>query len=256
MQRHSNAAQAAAFKGCLQRYKSAFLLASALALVGLIGYAPAASAQVPPTFTIIGPNEWKLPIPKPGHGVTGFFQTSIYTVGNKHFDLDGDLHHANPTDHVFLGISRLAHIFSFKALPNVGFFWEYLQPEVYLEQGNDTTSGLGDPKVLLAAFVKPVKNMTVGLENLVSIPVGENELSNHYWEDRPYIMFDYQIGHVGIDNTVGFGVKTDKHHNGKKSEQGMDFFESLRLSLRGTNPYVEPFFAYDYARTRSGSWRS
>jgi hypothetical protein len=139
-------------------------------------------------------------------------------------------------------------------LPGVGFFWEYLQPEVYTENSTGhSLSGLGDPLVDGTIYFRPVKNLMIGLQNIVSVPVGQNNLSHHFWGYEPNIITDYQLGHFGIDNTVGVGIKSDRHNGGTTASVGSDIYEDLRLRYQVTH-YFTPFVSYDYAKTNPGHY--
>jgi hypothetical protein len=45
-------------------------------------------------------------------------------------------------------------------------------------------------------------NLLLGVGNILSIPVGNNEISNHAWIDAPNIVADYKIGNFGFDGTL------------------------------------------------------
>ena len=254
MQRHTETTHP--ISPVLRFYRGRLLarLAIGMALLACMAYAPLALA-VPPAFTIIGPKEWDLPIAKPNHGISAFFQTAVYTFDTRNFDMQGNNVQATNKGRSFLGLTRFAHVFSFKSLPGVGFFWEYLQPEVRVTKNNGTgtVSGLGDPLIDGAVYTRPVKNLMVGVQNIVSVPVGNNDLTKNYWEDDPSIMTDYQMGRVGFDNTVGVGIKSTYHAKGVTANEGDDFYEDARLRYT-LNHYLTPFISYDYARTYGGHY--
>lgn len=114
-----------------------------------------------PTFGIIGPVEWDLPI-VPSANV--FLQTGVIQSNNRVYTANGSTAKI-PQSHLYEGISRFAHLFSFNSLPNVGFVWEVLVPEVRVEGSGTGVSGIGDPLFDVAAYVRPFPNWLVGCES-------------------------------------------------------------------------------------------
>lgn len=224
------------------RVRTGLAVAAAVTALGA-AYAPAALAANP-TFAIVEPSEWDLPI-VPSANVfiqTGIAQTngSVYDGAGKSQDTQGS--------HLYAGVTRFAHLFSFKSLPKVGFFWEILQPEIDLEQPSSlggSVTGLGDPLFDIAAYVKPTPNSTVGIQNLLSVPVGSNTLSNHFWEYLPDLIGDYNIGKFGFDGTLGAGIASSKHSNGADTDIGNTYYAEFTTLYHATN-WVAPFLAFNY----------
>lgn len=225
-------------------YARGSLLGGALA-VGLSAVSmPVMAAN--PTFAIVGPTEWDLPI-VPSANVfmqTGVVQTngSEYGPGGRETGVRGS--------HTFVGISRFAHLFSFESLPKVGFFWEVLIPEI--RAGADGLSGIGDPLFDAAVYFKPTDSSMLGLQNIVSAPVGQSSVTNNFWEYYPNIIGDYRWGHWGLDGTLGAGFPSIRRVSGSPDEHigNMYYAEaSLRYQL---NSRVTPFVTYNYQMNEPG----
>ncbi len=178
----------------------------ALAIAAL----PASAAN--PPFAIVGPTEWNLPIvPSANVFIQSFYVQNSDVAYNRNAR-----EVAGPDAHAYVGLSRWAHLFSFKALPKVGFFWEYLQPEVDVQPSGNSNSvtGMGDPLFDFAAYIRPTDSFTIGYQNLLSVPIGNNTLSNHAWIEYPTVIFDWHpsgshwFDKFGDDGTVGAGISS------------------------------------------------
>lgn len=210
---------------------------------------------IPPTFSVIAPNEFALPIPKPDHGITFFINDSTYTGDDTAFDNNGNTVNVSPSGNSLLTIARIGHIFSLSALPNVGMYWEFLQPAAYVQRGGTSVTGLVDPLVGGGVYINPVKNLTLGTEQFFQLPIGSNELSNHYFVYYPQLFGDYSYKHFGIDFLAGAAFKTNQRNNGNIVSEGNDYYADLRLRYE-LNHYLTPYFSYDFTTTNSRRYKT
>lgn len=227
------------------------LIAGIAGVMGILAFGQTAMAT-PPTFSIIGPQEFALPIPEAGNGIDFFFQNTVFDSDDEAFDANGDDVDTGLDDSI-LSITRFGRVFSIEALPNVGWYWEYLQPAVNVTtEDNFSTTGLGDPMVALAAFIKPIENSTLGFELFMSLPIGDNDLSSDSYGFFPGIFFDYIWGDFGVDGTIGGGFFTDAKTAGNRIDQGDQFYADLRLRY-SVGDWLKPFIGYDYDSTGTSS---
>ncbi len=216
-------------------------IVAGMALAGVSRNAVAAN----PTFSIVAPSEWDLPI-VPSANV--FMQTGIYQQNGKAYDQSGN-RVDNPGTHTIAGITRFAHLFSFDSMPNVGFFWEVLVPALNVSGHGNSVSGLGDPLFDFSFYTKPAKGLTIGMQNVVSIPVGNNDLSNHYWEYMPSFIIDYNLDKWEADGTFGAGFASNQNTGGMTTSIGNTYYAEAALSYH-INDHVQPFVNYNYQVNR------
>lgn len=172
----------------------------ALAGLAMVGFSTGALA-VPP-IEIVGPNEWQLPYFTTPTNI--IMQTGIYQTNNRSYDDNGNSV-KGPGGTTVEGITRFAHAWATDN-DNLGMFWEALVPEVWSSQpdGNDV-SGIGDPIFDYTIYKKPTKDSLIGFQNLVSIPVGTSEVSNHAWIEMPGLIANYGVGKWDFNGTFGAG---------------------------------------------------
>lgn len=211
----------------------------------LAGFSQSALAANP-TYAIVGPSEWNLPI-VPSANV--FIQTGIgqysgseYNVGGHKADIQGS--------HTYVGITRFAHLFSFQSMPKLGFFWEILVPTIFVQERGNSISGFGDPLFDFTVYGKPVTGLTIGFQNIVSLPFGSNELSNHYFEYQPSFIIDYNAAKFELDGTLGAGFASTQHLNGLNTDIGNTYFAEATASYH-INASVSPFLAYNYQKNET-----
>lgn len=226
----------------------------AAAVVGLLLLAPATPALAAnPTFAIVGPAEWDLPI-VPSANV--FIQTGVAQLNNRAYDANGHTVDT-PVSHTYIGISRFAHLWTFKSLPHVGFFWEALLPEVRVEGPQTGISGIGDPLFDIAAYIRPSPKdaplqTLFGFQNIVSVPVGMSQVTNNFWEEFPTIITDETYGKLGFDATLGAGIPTDRHKSGEPDQSiGNMYFVEATLRYQAL-PWLAPFIQYNYQINEPG----
>lgn len=216
---------------------------------------PALSAA-PPTFSIITPSEFNLPIPEPGNGINFFFQNVVFLDDSERYNKDGEKVDNPGGESTLLTVTRFGRLFSFESIPNVGFYWEVLLPYVNVNtdlpaDSNPKTdkevsiSGLVDPLVALTVYTRPTPNFLIGFENFVSAPIGDISLCNCYTY-RPNIIFDYTIGRFGIDGLAGFTFRTENQRTG--ADPGTSYYVDLRFRYQVTDWFI-PAISYDYRKT-------
>lgn len=228
--------------------KSGVLFLLAVAGLVMIGFSQRASAANP-TFAIVAPSEWKLPI-VPHANV--FMQTAFVQQNGRFWNGEGNKEDIAGS-HLYVGITRFAQLFSFKSLPNVGFFWEILVPEIRLQGSGLGVSGLGDPLLDFSIYVKPTDNSTVGFQNLLSVPFGDQNLSNHFWEYLPDFFWDVNIRNWELDGTVGAGFASDKHVNGKNVDIGNTYYGQFSV-MYNINDSFAPFVNFNYQYVEEGTF--
>lgn len=243
-------------KSGAHRLRDSMSLRSAATMgVGLVFFSitqPALSAP-PPTYSVISPSEFNLPVAKPGKGINFFFQNAVYTNDNKSYNNNGDKVN-NPTGNdTELGVTRFGRLFSFKSTPDIGYYWEVLLPEVHINAAGKggSVSGLADPLGILAIYTRPTKNFLIGMENGFTAPIGNNDLTYNYYTYQPNIIFDYHSSTgFGVDGLVGFAFKT--HNDNTDTNPGTDFYADLRLRYK-LNHWISPALSYDYQQTHGVS---
>ncbi|HEX7348264.1 MAG TPA: hypothetical protein VF264_01265 [Rhodanobacteraceae bacterium] len=222
-------------------------LTAALALAGLatFGFSQTAAASNP-TYAIVGPSEWNLPIVPSANVI---MQTGIGQVSGSLYDANGN-RQGIPSTHLIAGITRFAHLFSLKSMPNTGFFWEVLLPEISVYGHGNSVSGLGDPLLDFTAYWKPTPQSTVGFQNIVSTTFGSNELSNHFWEYMPSFIGDVNIQKWELDGTLGMGFASDRNVNGTTTDIGNMYFAQGSVLFHATES-IAPFVNFNYQKNEA-----
>lgn len=229
------------------RKRSALRISIALAGLAALGLSQAAFAGNP-TYEIVGPSEWNLPI-VPSANV--FIQTGIGQVSGNVWD-DGGNRQNIPTTHLIAGITRFAHLFSLKAFPNTGFFWEVLVPTISVSGHGNSVSGIGDPLLDFTAYWKPTPQSLIGFQNIVSTTFGNSDLSGHFWEYMPSLIGDLNIDKWELDGTLGMGVASDRNVNGTQTEIGNMYFGEFAVLYHATES-IAPFVNFNYQKNDSST---
>lgn len=222
--------------------KTVFSIATLLAMTCACGSAHASN----PLLGIIEGENWDLPV-VPSASV--FIQSGMIQQNQRYYDAAGYTTR-NPTGGTsVIGLTRFVHIWSFKSMPSVGFLIEVFQPEESLPIGHgNTVSGLGDPFVHMLVYKNFFNNsLTLGVGNILSIPVGSNEVSSHAWLNAPNIVADYKVGKWGVDGTVAVGFLS-KVSSGCTPQYGCaepgDIYTG-NVSVRyEVTPWFVPFVGY------------
>ncbi len=233
--------------GNLARKRMALLLSS-VAVGVAVSMVSAGALAANPTYAIVGPSEWDLPI-VPSANV--FIQTGIGQVSGKQYDSHGNSV-SIPSTHLIAGITRFAHLFSFKSMPNTGFFWEVLVPTISVYGHGNSVSGLGDPLLDFTAYWKPTPHSTVGFQNIVSTTFGSNDLSSHFWEYMPSFIGDVNIDKWELDGTLGAGFASNRHVGGTVTEIGNTYFGQFSVLYHATDA-IAPFVNFNYQKNESST---
>jgi hypothetical protein len=196
-------------------------------------------AQANPLWELLEGADWDLPIAPSLYAIV---QRGMYQSSGTSYGAGGETT-SGPSTTEYLGITSFFHLFSYEALPNVGFAWEVFQPEVCVQPPGhaQSVSGLGDPLLYLSVYTRPIPNLMVGLQNFTSFPTGDSEVSSHQFENIPNIVVDYTLGRWGFDGTFGAGLFSTQH-NGIDSVRSGNLYSAetaLRYRVNGTfEPYV------------------
>jgi len=221
---------------------------SAIIATAFICSTTAIASGIP--LNVIGPHEYALPVNfEPFNAVA---QYSYVQTDNKLFDSAGKKVDG-PETFTTVGFTKYVHFFALKTLPDVGLAWEVLLPEISVQKAGLSASGFGDPLTGMAAWIKPSKNSTVGLQSFLSIPVGSDAVSDKTWGSLTTIFGDLQLGDVNIDGQTGYIHKSTRHQTGANDvDPGDTFHANMRVAYR-VHQYLEPFIAADYQTTGRSS---
>ncbi|GBR35335.1 hypothetical protein AA3266_2123 [Gluconobacter kondonii NBRC 3266] len=213
-----------------------------LPAVALVPGFAAHGADIP--LAIIGPHEYDLPVDfKPFNVVVqygdGNAAGSVYDSGGQR--------RAHGGSHTWSGMTKYVHFRSFDAIPHVSFAFELIQSEAYTLANGQNWGGLGTTIVGPAAWFKPNKHSTLGIQTFMETPSGTRDATAmHYWANLSSIIFDYEWKHFSFDGDLGSVVSSTKHRNGEHSySPGNVFYTNLRFSWKATSRF-EPFFSLDW----------
>ena len=217
-------------------------------IVSLSAMAAASSAQAADIpLAIIGPHEYDLPVDfKP------FNVLVQYGDGNAAGLRYNSLGQRKPEggSHTWAGMTKYVHFRSFDAIPHVGFAFEVIQTESYTLANGTNFGGLGGTISGPAAWFKPNKNSTFGIQTFLQTPSGTRDaLATHYWTNLSSLIFDYEWKHFSFDGDLGAIINMTKHVDGQHSyKPGTTFHSNLRFSWKA-HRVVEPFLAFDWQNT-------
>jgi hypothetical protein len=223
--------------------KRAWRAAVACIVLAACAHAPQASAATP-LISLVGPDEWDLPIVK---SANLFLQSAFAQDSTAFYDLNHNSRRLStlgvPGFHVYAGVTRFAHMFSFDSLPQVGFGIEYLQPLIDVQTPGQSTTGAGDPLFELGAYFKPLPNLTLGYLNVPTIPVGSDQLSSHFWSDTSAIIWNYHVARFGFNGTLAYSKASSQHEDGKDTRIG-DSYGAQVTAFYQLNRWVAPLVGY------------
>ena len=221
--------------------------AAALAAMVLLylGCSPSVSASGIP-LNVIGPHEYALPVNYQSFNAVaqyGYVQNDGKAFVSTGARVDG------PGSFTAVGFTKYVRFFTVQALPDLGFAWEFIQPEVSVQKSGLSVSGLGDPLTGYAVWIKPSENSTVGVQSFLAIPIGSDQVSDKTWGSLTTLVGDVQLGDLNIDGQVGFIYRSTRHQTGADDvDPGNAFHTNLRSAYR-FHKYLEPFVALDYQKT-------
>ncbi|MBI1921958.1 MAG: transporter [Geobacter sp.] len=199
-------------------------------------------------LNVIGPHEYALPVNYDSFNAIvqyGFLQTD-----NMAYDNNGH-RGSGPGTTTAVGLTKYVHFFTVKSLPDVGLAWEIVLPEISVQKPGFSASGIGDPLPGFAAWIKPSKNSTLGLQSFLSVPVGSDAVSDKTWGSLTTIIGDVQLGDLDICGHTGYIFKSTRHQTGVNDvDPGSTFHANLRFGYRA-HKYLEPFLGVDYQVTGS-----
>jgi hypothetical protein len=219
--------------------------AAALALVTSFGAAaPAVAADI--TFAVIGPHEYELPVNFKPFNV--FVQYGQWNNQSKAYDASGKRVDGSGGD-LFVGLSKYVYFWTFDAIPDVGFAYEIIVPEVRIDVPGFHEGGVGDPLTGPAVWFKPNANSTIGFQSFLQIPIGGDKVTNDYWANYSSLFYDYQWEHFSFTGNTGFVFRTDRKASGLPDiDQATTFHTNVRFGWKASTMF-EPFVGVDYQRT-------
>ncbi len=198
------------------------------------------------TFAVIGPHEYELPVNFKPFDVFvqyGEINNQARTFTNSGRTIPG------PSGNLLVGLSKYVHFFTIDALPNVGFAYEVIVPEVRIDVPGTHVGGIGDPLTGPAVWIKPTPESTLGFQSFLQFPVGTREVSNNYYANYSSVFFDYQWPALSFTGNIGGVFRTDSSTNGAPDvSQGTTFHVNLRWGWKNDS-IIEPFVAYDFQAT-------
>jgi hypothetical protein len=227
------------------------LALSAGALLPLCATTNAIASDI--TFAVIGPQEYNLPVNfKDPFNV--FVQYGEFNSTNRAWSPSGGLYNTNVNTNLFVGLSKYVRFWTFDSIPNVGFAYEVIVPEVMITGGGSAVKGIGDPLTGPAVWIKPTKDTTLGLQSFVQLPIGETQVSNHYWANYSSIFFDWETPLMGFTGNAGAVFRSIQSAPGVAHiDEGTTLHANLRLSWKATKLW-EPFVAFDWQTTGSSNF--
>lgn len=230
----------------MKMFSRSTLAFMAMVVTVLVSSSTVVASGIP--LNVVGPHEYALPVNYDSFNAVA--QYAYVQTDNMAFDRTGKKV-AGPGTFTTVGFTKYVRFFTFKSLPDVGFAWEVLLPEISVQKQGVSASGFGDPLTGLAVWVKPTKNSTLGLQSFLSIPAGSDAVSDKTWGSLTTIVGDLQIGDVNVDGQAGYIHKSTRHQTGANDQDpGDTFHTNLRLGYRA-HQYLEPFIATDYQTTGS-----
>jgi hypothetical protein len=210
-----------------------------------LGCSSNASASGIP-LNVVGPHEYALPVNYASFNAVAQY---AYVQNDGRAFVSTGARSDGPDSFTAVGFTKYVRFFTLKALPEVGFAWEFIQPEVSVQKTGLSVSGLGDPLTGYAVWIKPSKNSTVGVQSFLAIPIGTDQVSDKTWGSLTTLVGDVQLGDLDLDGQVGFIFRSTRHQTGAADvDPGNTFHTNVRAAYR-VHKYLEPFLALDYQTT-------
>lgn len=218
---------------------------TALRLCAALSLTCAGTVQAQTTFDVIGPHEYDLPADFEPFNV--FVQYGSYQNNARVFDSQGD--RADGSDNkVISGLSKYVRFWTPESNRNIGLAWEVIVPEVGIRNRNAVNeddrsiSGIGDPLTGFAIWYKPSKNLTLGFQSFLQIPVGTDRVSDTNWKNLSSVFWDWKMSEKANWTGDAGLVWQSERDNGIKP--GLSWHTNNRFSYR-VSEHLEPFIAID-----------
>jgi hypothetical protein len=225
------------------------LRAAVLAAFCIVGVAPA-QAQI--TRGFIGPHEYSLPDPKGMKPWNVFVEYSTLQFTDKVWNSSGDKVGVGKTE-VLVSLSKFVHFW--EVTPGVGIAMELIVPKVGIRDkgglGAGSASGIADPIVGPAFWIKPAPNWTLGMDMFfLQIPMGDSDVGGgKRWNAIASVFWDGQFDKINWTGNIGttiFGKGDDG------SRLGPSVYVNNRLGFRASQ-LIEPYVGIDYERQQAKS---
>jgi hypothetical protein len=223
------------------------ILSSAALAVCCLAATPA-QAQI--TRGFIGPHEYALPDPSGMKPWNVFVEYSTLQRTDEKWNSSGDRVKTGKTE-TLVSLSKFVHFWEF--VPDVGIAMELIVPKVGVRdidgKGANSASGIADPIVGPAFWIKPAPNWTLGTDMFfVQIPLGDSKVGGgKRWNAIASVFWDGQFDKINWTGNVGttlFGKGDDD------SRIGNTIYINNRLGYR-VSDLIEPFVGLDYETQRA-----
>jgi hypothetical protein len=218
-----------------------------LAILPLLGAAGAVCAQT--TFDVIGPHEYDLPVGFEPFNV--FVQYATYQDNARVFDGSGDRVDGSGS-RALTGLSKYVRFWTPESNKNVGLAFEVIVPEVGIRNRNAVNeddrhiSGIGDPMIGFAVWVKPRENLTLGFQSFMQMPVGTDQVSDTNWKNLSSFFWDWKMSEKF--NWTGNAGLVWQSERDSGVQPGINWHTNNRFSYRATQ-VLEPFLGLDAERS-------
>jgi hypothetical protein len=227
-------------------YGQSTIVRAAVIAAFCIAGAPA-QAQIVRGF--IGAHEYALPDPAGMKPWNVFVEYSTLQNTTKAWNSSGDKVGVGKTE-VLVSLSKFVHFW--EAFPGVGVAMELIVPKVGIRDkaghGAGDASGIADPIVGPAWWIKPAPNWTLGSDFFfVQIPVGDKAVSGRAWNVIGSVFWDGQFDKLNWTGNLG----TTLHGTASSGiKQGTQWYLNNRLGYR-VSQLVEPYIGIDYEKQQA-----
>jgi hypothetical protein len=194
-------------------YGQSTIVRAAVIAAFCIAGAPA-QAQIVRGF--IGAHEYALPDPAGMKPWNVFVEYSTLQNTTKAWNSSGDKVGVGKTE-VLVSLSKFVHFW--EAFPGVGVAMELIVPKVSIRDkaghGAGDASGIADPIVGPAWWIKPAPNWTLGSDFFfVQIPVGDKAVSGRAWNVIGSVFWDGQFDKLNWTFTARLQAASSKARSG------------------------------------------
>jgi hypothetical protein len=216
-------------------------LAAVTGVAAILAAATAAADDI--TFAVIGPHEYDLPVNY--QPFNALVQYGEWNDNHQSWGPSGNSTHG-PGGSLYEGLTKYVYFFDIESIPDVGFAYEVIQPEVILTNVQPGVRGFGDTLTGPAVWFKPTPQSTLGFQNFVQLPIGERDVTSDAWGDLASIFFDYQWPVASITGDIGAVLRGREHiSNAPDIDQSTAFHTNIRATWK-TGYFIEPFLAFDW----------